>query len=77
MTRDPYHVFFPLGIFFGLAGVAVWPLYSFGLTIGAPFAPKTYFDHLMWAALLWMAGMIVWGGYIVRSIRKAAPRQHL
>src|SRR6476646_10948863 len=32
MTRDPYRLFFPLGILFGLAGVAIWPLYSFGLT---------------------------------------------
>ena len=49
-----------------------WPL-RIGLTlalvamlarIGAPFAPNTYFDHLMWAALCWMAGMIVWGGYL-------------
>src|SRR5215467_7577450 len=30
--REPYRVFFPLGILFGLAGVAIWPIYSFGLT---------------------------------------------
>ncbi len=30
--REPYRVFFPLGILCGLAGVAVWPLYSFGIT---------------------------------------------
>src|SRR5215471_8126085 len=30
--REPYRLFFPLGILFGLAGVAIWPLYSFGLT---------------------------------------------
>ena len=30
--REPYRVFFPLGILCGLAGVAIWPLYSFGLT---------------------------------------------
>jgi uncharacterized protein involved in response to NO len=51
-----------------------WPL-RIGLTlgliatlarIGAPFAAATYFDHLMWAALLWMAGMLIWGAYIVR-----------
>ncbi len=53
-----------------------WPL-RIGLTlalvaalarIGAPFAANTYFSHLMWAALLWMAGMIVWGGYIVSRL---------
>jgi uncharacterized protein involved in response to NO len=30
--REPYRIFFPLGIAFGLAGVAIWPLYTFGLT---------------------------------------------
>jgi uncharacterized protein involved in response to NO len=30
--REPYRVFFPLGMLFGLAGVAIWPLYSFGIT---------------------------------------------
>ena len=53
-----------------------WPL-RLGLTfclvallarLGAPFAPRTYFDHLMWAALVWMAGMICWGGYIIATI---------
>jgi uncharacterized protein involved in response to NO len=54
-----------------------WPL-RIGLTlalvatlarVGAPFAANTYFNHLMWAALLWMSGMIVWGGYIIATIR--------
>ena len=36
--------------------------------IGAPFASRTYFDHLMWAALAWMVGMICWGGYITATI---------
>jgi uncharacterized protein involved in response to NO len=30
--KEPYRVFFPLGIAFGLAGVAIWPLYTFGIT---------------------------------------------
>ena len=30
--REPYRIFFPLGIAFGLAGVAIWPLYTFGIT---------------------------------------------
>ena len=30
--REPYRLFFPLGILFGIAGVAIWPLYSSGLT---------------------------------------------
>jgi uncharacterized protein involved in response to NO len=29
--REPYRVFFPLGMLFGLCGVAIWPLYSFGV----------------------------------------------
>ena len=54
-----------------------WPV-RIGLTlaliatlarVGAPFAASTYFNHLMWAALLWMAGMVVWGGYIFATIR--------
>jgi uncharacterized protein involved in response to NO len=36
--------------------------------LGAPFAPSTYFDHLAWAAMLWMAGMLVWGFYLVRLL---------
>lgn len=63
-----------------------WPL-RVGLTlaliamlarIGAPFSQRTYFDHLMWAALCWIAGMLVWGGYIISTIagwRGARPRQ--
>ena len=30
--REPYRVFFPLGMLFGLCGVAIWPLYSLGVT---------------------------------------------
>jgi uncharacterized protein involved in response to NO len=30
--REPYRVFFPLGMLFGLCGVAIWPLYSLGIT---------------------------------------------
>jgi uncharacterized protein involved in response to NO len=60
-----------------------WPL-RIGLTlgliamlarVGAPFAPRSYFDHLMFAGLLWMAGMLCWGAYIVERITRsrAAP----
>jgi uncharacterized protein involved in response to NO len=58
-----------------------WPL-RIGLTlgliamlarVGAPFASATYFDHLTWAALLWMAGMSCWGGFILRVMRTPAP----
>jgi len=63
-----------------------WPL-RIGLTlaliatlarVGAPFSQRTYFDHLMWAALLWMAGVVFWGGYIIATIagwRDARPPQ--
>src|SRR6476619_5471982 len=31
-ASDAYRVFFPLGMLCGLAGVAIWPLYAFGVT---------------------------------------------
>jgi hypothetical protein len=37
--------------------------------LGAPFVPETYFDHLAWAGILWIAGMTFWGGYIVRLLK--------
>jgi len=37
--------------------------------LGAPLAPSTYFDHLAWAGMLWIAGMLVWGVFIVRLLR--------
>jgi uncharacterized protein involved in response to NO len=46
-----------------------WPL-RIGLTlgliamlarIGAPFATASYFEHLAFAAVLWMAGVLCWG----------------
>lgn len=30
--KDPYRLFFPLGIVLGIAGVSIWPAYSLGLT---------------------------------------------
>ena len=51
-----------------------WPL-RIGLTlgliamlarIGAPFATASYFEHLAFAALLWMAGVLCWGSAIAR-----------
>jgi uncharacterized protein involved in response to NO len=31
---DPYRIFFPLGVFLGVMGVSIWPLYYFGITDG-------------------------------------------
>ena len=31
---DAYRIFFPLGVLIGIAGVAIWPLYYFGITAG-------------------------------------------
>jgi len=51
-----------------------WPL-RIGITcmliamlarLGAPFTAATYFAHLQWAALLWMAALICWGAYVLR-----------
>ena len=33
------------------------------------FPAITYFEHLAWAGLLWIAGMLFWGFYLVRLIR--------
>jgi uncharacterized protein involved in response to NO len=58
-----------------------WPL-RIGLTtglvallarLGAPLAPSSYYSHLAWAALFWIAGMIIWGNFLFRRIR-SAPR---
>jgi uncharacterized protein involved in response to NO len=32
LHREPYRLFFPLGVICGMAGVAIWPLYAFGVT---------------------------------------------
>jgi uncharacterized protein involved in response to NO len=57
-----------------------WPL-RIGITtgliallarLGAPFAPNTYFDHLAWAAVLWIGGIVLWGVYLFRRIRSRA-----
>jgi uncharacterized protein involved in response to NO len=37
--------------------------------LGAPFAPDAYFEHLTFAAVFWMIGMIGWGFYIMKMIR--------
>jgi uncharacterized protein involved in response to NO len=57
-----------------------WPLrigLSTGLVamlarVGAPFSSLTYFEHLAWAALLWIAGVLFWGAYLYRLIRRDA-----
>jgi hypothetical protein len=36
--------------------------------LGAPFAPPVYFGHLAWAALSWIAGISIWGIYLLRRI---------
>jgi uncharacterized protein involved in response to NO len=56
---------------------ASWPLrigLSTGLVamfarVGAPFAPFSYFEHLALASLLWIAGILFWGFYIIRWTR--------
>jgi uncharacterized protein involved in response to NO len=57
-----------------------WPL-RIGITTGviaifartgAPFAPFSFFEHLALAALLWMAGIGLWGWYVFRLIRPAS-----
>jgi len=43
--------------------------------LGAPFAPSTYFDHLAWAGILWVTGMLVWGLYVVRLLKSGTRRE--
>jgi len=51
-----------------------WPLrigLSSGLVamlarVGAPLAPFSYFEHLAWAAILWIGGILFWGFYLFR-----------
>jgi len=53
-----------------------WPLrlgLTFGLVamiarIGAPFAAATYFEHLAFAGVLWIAGILLWGVYILKRL---------
>ena len=54
----------------------MWPL-RIGVTfaliamlarLGAPFAAASYFSHLAWASLLWIAAIVIWGRYIIRLI---------
>jgi uncharacterized protein involved in response to NO len=54
-----------------------WPL-RIGITagliamlarIGAPLSGLLYFGHLAWAGMLWIAGMLFWGVYLLRLIR--------
>ena len=56
---------------------ASWPL-RIGITtgliamlarVGAAFSSLTYFEHLAWASLLWMAGILFWGFHLFRLIR--------
>ncbi len=59
-----------------------WPL-RIGLTTGlaamvaragAPFAGYGYFQHLAWAGLLWIGGMLFWGYYVFRLIRNVPEK---
>jgi uncharacterized protein involved in response to NO len=56
-----------------------WPL-RIGLSTGflamlarvaAPFGALTYFEHLAWAALLWITGILFWSLYMLRWIRRS------
>jgi uncharacterized protein involved in response to NO len=56
-----------IGIATGLAALSI--------RLGAAFAPDSFFLHLGVAALVWIAGMSVWGTHIVRLItRRAVPK---
>ena len=44
-------------------------LFALLARIGAAFAPESFFAHLGIAALAWIVGVLVWGGYLMRLIR--------
>jgi len=57
-----------------------WPL-RVGLTTGlvalsarlaAAFLPSSFYSHVAWAAVLWIAGMLIWGNFLLRRIRSDA-----
>jgi hypothetical protein len=50
-----------LGLFTGLVAMLA--------RLAAPFLPLSYFSHLAWAGILWMAGVLFWGIYLMRRIR--------
>jgi len=54
----------------GLATVLVAML----ARLGAPFTQTTYFDHLAWAGMLWIAGMLVWGLYLLSLLKSPTSR---
>ena len=43
-------------------------LIALAARVGAGFTPESYFEHLMWASAFWIAGVTLWGGYLVRLI---------
>jgi uncharacterized protein involved in response to NO len=45
-------------------------LFALLARLAAAFAPESYFDHLAVAALAWIGGMVFWGVFIVRFIRR-------
>ena len=60
---EPYRVFFPLGILFGLSGVSLWPLYFSGL--------HKFYPGIMHARLM-IEGFL--GAFIVGFLGTAGPR---
>jgi uncharacterized protein involved in response to NO len=61
--NEPYRIFFPLGIAFGLAGVAIWPLYTFG--VAATYSGRAH-------ALVQTDGFLY--AFIVGFLLTAVPR---
>ena len=43
--------------------------------VGAPFAGFTYFEHLAFAAFLWIGGVSFWGIHLLRLIGKGPAEQ--
>lgn len=51
--------------------VATMIAMSARLTVLVASTPNSYFSHLAWAAILWIAGVGFWGAYLFRRIRRS------
>src|SRR5689334_13300750 len=61
--HEPLHIFFPAGVLAGIIGVALWPLYFWGVT---QFYPGQTHPRIMTYGLF--------GGFIVGILGTAMPR---
>jgi uncharacterized protein involved in response to NO len=61
--EEPFRIFFPLGVFFGISGVSLWPLYFSGL--------HKFYPGIMHARMM-IEGFM--GCFVIGFLTTAAPR---